>query len=89
MKTLEERIKRVLQEGISIVPYNPAWPRMFEEEKMHLPAGSVWQYCHTEPAGKTNHRYLGGSGITGRNKKENRSRAGSAGIRLFLAANAR
>jgi len=36
MKTLEERIKRVLQEGIPIVPYNPAWPGMFEEEKMHL-----------------------------------------------------
>ena len=36
METLEERIKRVLQEGIAIVPYNPAWPGMFEEEKMHL-----------------------------------------------------
>ena len=36
METLEERIKRVLQEDISIVPYNPAWPGMFEEEKMHL-----------------------------------------------------
>ena len=36
METLEERIRRVLQEGISIAPYDPAWPRMFEEEKMHL-----------------------------------------------------
>jgi GrpB-like predicted nucleotidyltransferase (UPF0157 family) len=36
METLEERIKRVLQEDVSIVPYNPAWPRMFEEEKRHL-----------------------------------------------------
>lgn len=36
METLEERIRRVLQEGISIVPYNPAWRLMFEEEKMHL-----------------------------------------------------
>ena len=36
METLEERIKRVLQEEVSIVPYDPAWPRMFEEEKRHL-----------------------------------------------------
>ena len=36
METLEERIKRVLQEDVSIVPSNPAWPRMFEEEKEHL-----------------------------------------------------
>jgi GrpB-like predicted nucleotidyltransferase (UPF0157 family) len=36
METLEERIKRVLQEEVSIVPYDPAWPRMFEEEKQHL-----------------------------------------------------
>jgi GrpB-like predicted nucleotidyltransferase (UPF0157 family) len=36
METLEERIKRVLQEEVSIAPYDPAWPRMFEEEKQHL-----------------------------------------------------
>lgn len=36
METLEERIRRVLQEDVSIVPYDPAWPRMFEEEKKHL-----------------------------------------------------
>lgn len=36
METLEERIKRVLHEDVSIVPYDPAWPRMFEEEKTHL-----------------------------------------------------
>ena len=36
METLEERIKRVLQEDVQIVPYNDAWPRMFEEEKGHL-----------------------------------------------------
>ena len=36
METLEDRIKRVLQEEVSIVPYDPAWPRMFEEEKKHL-----------------------------------------------------
>jgi len=36
METLAERIKRVLQESVSIVPYDPNWPRMFEEEKKHL-----------------------------------------------------
>lgn len=36
METLAERIKRVLMEEVSIVPYNPAWPREFEEEKNHL-----------------------------------------------------
>ena len=36
METLEERIRRVLQEEVSIAPYDPAWPRMFEEEKRHL-----------------------------------------------------
>jgi L-amino acid N-acyltransferase YncA/GrpB-like predicted nucleotidyltransferase (UPF0157 family) len=35
-ESLEERIKRVVQEEIVIVPYNPDWPRMFEEEKKHL-----------------------------------------------------
>jgi len=36
METLEERVKRVLQEEVSIATYNPAWPLMFEEEKRHL-----------------------------------------------------
>ena len=36
METLEDRIKRVLQEEIALVPYDPAWPRMFEEERKHL-----------------------------------------------------
>ena len=36
METLEDRIKRVLRDEVSIVPYDPAWPRMFEEEKKHL-----------------------------------------------------
>ena len=35
-KSLEERIKRVVQKEIVIVPYNSDWPRMFEEEKKHL-----------------------------------------------------
>lgn len=36
METLAERIKRVTQEDIAIVEYNPAWPEMFEQEKQHL-----------------------------------------------------
>jgi GrpB-like predicted nucleotidyltransferase (UPF0157 family) len=36
MDTLEERIKRVLQEEVSLVPYDPAWPQVFEAEKRHL-----------------------------------------------------
>lgn len=36
METLEERIKRVLQENVSLVPYDPRWPLMFEKEKKHL-----------------------------------------------------
>ena len=36
METLAERIKRVTQEDVSIVEYDPAWPEMFEQEKRHL-----------------------------------------------------
>jgi GrpB-like predicted nucleotidyltransferase (UPF0157 family) len=36
MNTLKERIKKVVEEGITIVPYNSNWPRMFELEKNHL-----------------------------------------------------
>ncbi|MCX6122994.1 MAG: GrpB family protein [Ignavibacteriales bacterium] len=35
-ESLEDRMKRVVQEEVVIVPYNPDWPRMFEEEKKHL-----------------------------------------------------
>jgi|SRR5262245_16352960 len=36
MESFEDRIRRVTQEEISIVPYNPAWPSLFEAEKSHL-----------------------------------------------------
>ncbi len=36
METLEDRIKRVLAEEISLVPYDPAWAGLFEEESRHL-----------------------------------------------------
>ncbi len=36
METLEQKIKRVIKEEISIEPYNPVWPWMFQNEKEHL-----------------------------------------------------
>ena len=36
METLAERIERVLRDEISIVPYDPNWPKMFAEERAHL-----------------------------------------------------
>jgi GrpB-like predicted nucleotidyltransferase (UPF0157 family) len=36
METLEERVRRAVQEEIDIVPYDPTWPRLFQEEKEHL-----------------------------------------------------
>ena len=36
METLAERIKRVLQDEVSIVPYDPNWPTMFAQERDHL-----------------------------------------------------
>ena len=35
-ESIEENIKRVVQEEVVIVPYNQGWPKMFEEEKKHL-----------------------------------------------------
>jgi GrpB-like predicted nucleotidyltransferase (UPF0157 family) len=36
MNTLEERIKKVMEEEVAVVPYHSDWPRMFELEKNHL-----------------------------------------------------
>lgn len=36
METLEEKIVRVLSEEVSIVPYDPRWVEMFEQERRHL-----------------------------------------------------
>jgi GrpB-like predicted nucleotidyltransferase (UPF0157 family) len=36
LETLEERIRRVVQEDIAIVPYDLKWPKLFLEEKDHL-----------------------------------------------------
>src|SRR5262249_37937232 len=36
METLEQRIRRVTQEDVSITPYDPWWPELFRQEKEHL-----------------------------------------------------
>lgn len=36
METLEEKIARVVQEEVAVVPYDPIWPKMFEKEREHL-----------------------------------------------------
>ena len=36
MESLQQRVARVLQEKIEIVPYDPAWPERFHEEEAHL-----------------------------------------------------
>lgn len=36
MTTPQERVRRAIEEEYAIVPYDPDWPRMFEEEKAHL-----------------------------------------------------
>lgn len=36
METLEEKIARVLKEEVAVVPYDPRWPEMFEQERLHL-----------------------------------------------------
>ena len=35
-ETLDERIRRAVQEDVAVVPYNPEWPKLFLEEKEHL-----------------------------------------------------
>ena len=35
-ETLAEKVARVVKEEVAIVPYDPRWPQMFEEEKLHL-----------------------------------------------------
>ena len=36
MDTLQEKIARVVQEVVAVVPYDPLWPGRFEQEKRHL-----------------------------------------------------
>ncbi|MBN2449892.1 MAG: GrpB family protein [Lentisphaeria bacterium] len=36
MESLQEKVARVVREEVAVVPYDPRWPRLFEEEKRHL-----------------------------------------------------
>lgn len=36
METPEEKIRRVVQEDVAVVPYDPRWPGLFEAENNHL-----------------------------------------------------
>jgi len=36
METLEQKIARVVKETVAVVPYDPRWPEMFEQERLHL-----------------------------------------------------
>src|SRR5215471_7951868 len=36
MESLEQRIRRAVQEDVAIVPYDPRWPELFRREKEHL-----------------------------------------------------
>ena len=38
MESIEQRVQRVLKEEVSIVPYDPDWPKRFREEEAHLRA---------------------------------------------------
>lgn len=36
METLEQKVVRVVKEEVDVVPYDSAWPGLFEKEKKHL-----------------------------------------------------
>ena len=36
MESLEEKVRRVTAEHVAVVPYDPAWPARFEQERDHL-----------------------------------------------------
>jgi GrpB-like predicted nucleotidyltransferase (UPF0157 family) len=38
METLEQKIARVVREHVAVVPYDPAWPASFAQERDHLRA---------------------------------------------------
>ena len=50
METIEEKVARVVKEEAEVVPYDPRWPEVFEEERLHLqcclPAGLIKRIVH-------------------------------------------
>jgi hypothetical protein len=35
METVEQRVQRLIAEDVSIEPYDPGWPELFQLEKSH------------------------------------------------------
>jgi len=50
MESINEKIARVLKDKIAVVAYDPSWPDLFAEERIHLqsclPAGLVKRIAH-------------------------------------------
>ncbi len=50
METPEEKVQRVVREEVSVAPYDPRWPELFEKEKKHLlsclPKGLIGRIAH-------------------------------------------
>ncbi|MBN1909504.1 MAG: GrpB family protein [Pirellulales bacterium] len=50
MESFEEKLARVVKEDVAVVPYDPRWPEMFQQEKEHLlaclPPGLVGRIEH-------------------------------------------
>ena len=36
IETPEEKVARVVRENVDVVPYDPQWTEMFQEERAHL-----------------------------------------------------
>ena len=96
MESLEERIRRVVQENVALVSYDPKWPRLFQEEKEHLLAclpreliGQIEHFGSTAVPGlaaKPIIDILVEVRIFGGDQAEDSSHLGSAGLRLLLEA---
>lgn len=50
MESLSEKVARVVREQVDVVPYDPSWPELFEQEKRHLlslfPSGRIVRIEH-------------------------------------------
>ncbi|MEI2762553.1 GrpB family protein [Methanothrix soehngenii] len=95
-ETLEDRVRRAVQEDIAIEPYSPEWPRLFLEEKEHL-----LTCLPSELIGRIEH--FGSTAVPGlaakpiidmlvevaslRDPAQDCAHPGIAGIRLLLEAN--
>lgn len=50
IETFKEKVARVVKEDVAVVPYDPRWPEIFEQERLHLlsclPTGLVKRIEH-------------------------------------------